>query len=324
MKHFIISFFLIIFFQSSFSQVIVVNEVFNGTSQKTDWVELLVVQNNLDLRGYQVRDFSSGGVPQTPLRFSNNPYWRGIHSGTLIVITGDTSLYTEDTSKSDFVIQLRFKTYDTTYFRGVQFDIAVSSDAVQVKNPAPDSSHLHGIAWGANNVNSLPSPRAWISGQLATGSSCYFSKPTIMLYSDFGVNAYLHKDTSGGTRGRPNDSVSNGGNYLYILQLRAIIGIQSNNKIVKEFHLYQNYPNPFNPSTRIEFDILKSAYVTLEIYNILGSIVASPVLQQLSAGSYTINFFAFDLSSGVYYYKLTAREPDGKTFTNAKTMLLIK
>ncbi len=320
MKTFTPLFFLLLFLQSSFPQVIVVNEAFNGSSQKTDWVELLVVQNNLDLRNYQVRDFTAMGIPQTPLRFTNNPYWNGIHAGTLIVITGDSSIFVEDTSKGDFIIQLRFKgASDTTYFRGSQFDIAITSDAIQARRPLPDTSHLHGIAWGSNNINSLPAPRAYRSGQLAIGSSLYFSKPTIMTFSDFGVDANLSKDTLGGTRGHPNDSTTGGGNYLYILGLRGTIGIQPTGSIAHDYHLYQNYPNPFNPSTTIEFDVPKSAYTTLEVYDLLGKNISTLVNEKIQAGKYSIAWLAAGYPSGVYFYKLETDE-----YSNTKKMILAK
>lgn len=93
-----------------------------------------------------------------------------MRAGTLIVITGDSSIFDEDTAKADFIIQLRFKgTADTTYFRGNQFNIATASDAIQIRSPLPDSLHIHGIAWGSSNINSLPAPRAYKSGQLNGG-----------------------------------------------------------------------------------------------------------------------------------------------------------
>lgn len=328
MKTFTPLFFLLLLFQSSFSQVIVVNEIFNGTSVKTDWVELLVIQNNLDLRGYQVRDFSGSGNAQSPLIFTRNPYWNGIRAGTLIVITGDSSIFAEDTTKGDFMIQLRFRgSSDTTYFRGTQFNIAATSDAIQTRRPLPDTLHIHGIAWASSNINSLPAPRAYNSGQLnggvnaqpVAGASFYFRRSTIMSLSDFGVDANLSKDTVGATRGHPNDSTTGGGNYLYILSLRRTIGIQPTGNAVHDYRLYQNYPNPFNPSTTIEFDIFNNSYVTLDIYDILGRKVSSLVNENLIAGEYRIPFIAHELSSGMYFYRLITGE-----FADTKKMILVK
>ena len=89
--------------------------------------------------------------------------------------------------------------------------------------------------------------------------------------------------------------------------------------IPKQFELFQNYPNPFNPSTKIEFAIQTDEFVNLTIYNVLGKTIAVIVNEQIRAGSYEVIFDASDLSSGMYFYKLTA----GK-YVNIKKMLLVK
>jgi hypothetical protein len=85
------------------------------------------------------------------------------------------------------------------------------------------------------------------------------------------------------------------------------------------FTLSQNFPNPFNPNTTINFTIPNSEFVTLKIYNILGSEIAKIVSENLSAGSYNFNFDAQNLASGVYFYELKAG-----TFTQIKKMNLLK
>jgi hypothetical protein len=76
--------------------------------------------------------------------------------------------------------------------------------------------------------------------------------------------------------------------------------------IPAKFILAQNYPNPFNPSTTIEFDLPKSSEVTLKVFNILGEEVATLVSDRLSAGSYSYEWNASHLASGVYLYRLKA------------------
>ncbi len=83
--------------------------------------------------------------------------------------------------------------------------------------------------------------------------------------------------------------------------------VQPNN-IPVSFNLNQNYPNPFNPSTRIEYSVPKNTYVTLKVYDVSGKEVAVLVNSQISAGSYSVSFNTndYNLSSGIYFYKLTA------------------
>jgi hypothetical protein len=90
--------------------------------------------------------------------------------------------------------------------------------------------------------------------------------------------------------------------------------------VPKDFKLYQNYPNPFNPMTKIKFDVPKSSFVTLKIYDILGKEVASLVNEKLQPNSYAIDFNASGLNSGVYFYQLTV---DNAPFA-IKKMLFIK
>jgi hypothetical protein len=94
---------------------------------------------------------------------------------------------------------------------------------------------------------------------------------------------------------------------FYIITADKLTGITSDNKSVPDmFSLSQNYPNPFNPSTTIEFSIMNSSIVNLSVYNILGQKVISLLNQAMSAGNHNIKFNASGLSSGIYFYKLTA------------------
>lgn len=86
-----------------------------------------------------------------------------------------------------------------------------------------------------------------------------------------------------------------------------------------KYSLEQNYPNPFNPSTVIEYSIPKAADVTLAVYNLLGQKVATLVNTQQAQGAYEVKFDASRLSSGIYFYTLTAGD-----FVKTKKMMLLK
>jgi Secretion system C-terminal sorting domain len=94
-----------------------------------------------------------------------------------------------------------------------------------------------------------------------------------------------------------------------------------------QFLLEQNYPNPFNPVTTIEFTLPEEAIVTISVYNLLGQRVATLLDNaQLDEGTQSTMFDASGLSSGIYFYRLTARSMGelGKTYTSIMKMILAK
>ena len=106
---------------------------------------------------------------------------------------------------------------------------------------------------------------------------------------------------------------------FYKLPYTAITGLNKLEEIPAEFKLSQNYPNPFNPSTKINFSIPQSNFVSLKIFNSIGEEVKELINQSLSPGSYSVDFNASNLTSGVYFYRLNT---DG--FVQIKKMLLVK
>jgi arabinoxylan arabinofuranohydrolase len=93
----------------------------------------------------------------------------------------------------------------------------------------------------------------------------------------------------------------------------------SSNEIPYSFFLGQNYPNPFNPSTTIQFSVSRSTFVTLKVFNLLGQEIATLAAQEFRAGSYSLNWNAIGVPSGVYFYRLVAG-----SFLETKKMFLLR
>ena len=109
-------------------------------------------------------------------------------------------------------------------------------------------------------------------------------------------------------------------NGIWRRSLSEIIGVRNiSTEIPDGFSLSQNYPNPFNPSTNVKFDIPKSSFVRLSIFDISGREVDVLVNERVQPGSYQVDWNASSFSSGVYFYKLTT-ENNSET----KKMILIK
>ena len=85
------------------------------------------------------------------------------------------------------------------------------------------------------------------------------------------------------------------------------------------FTLEQNYPNPFNPTTTLSFTIPSSSFVNLKVFDVLGSEVATLVNEPKAAGRYSVDWNAAGLSSGLYFYRLSANRK-----TELKKMMLLK
>jgi hypothetical protein len=103
-----------------------------------------------------------------------------------------------------------------------------------------------------------------------------------------------------------------------------IVSVIPISSIAEKFSLKQNYPNPFNPATTIEFSIKENSFVIVDVYDILGRKVTSAINENLASGSYKYIFDGGELSSGIYYYALTAIARNGNTYTSTKSMVLIK
>ncbi len=94
--------------------------------------------------------------------------------------------------------------------------------------------------------------------------------------------------------------------------------------IPQTFTLYQNYPNPFNPMTKIRYDLPKEAFVTVNIYNMLGNAVKKLVNKKEIAGYKSVQWNATNnegqpVSAGIYLYRIETKE-----FSKTKKMILLK
>jgi hypothetical protein len=138
-----------------------------------------------------------------------------------------------------------------------------------------------------------------------------FNFPAVLLiegYYSHDFNLYYHSS---------NDNISFINRPYFEKCAKAAIGTMANlafngtatsveSYIPAEYKLAQNYPNPFNPSTTIKYSIGKESHVKLVVYDVLGKEVETLVNQFQQPDNYTVKFEASRVSSGIYFYKLTA------------------
>lgn len=161
------------------------------------------------------------------------------------------------------------------------------------------------------------------SGRFVENTS---SDPTILIQgADYPVTIRIDHD-SFNLFDENNNQLNKSDDKFYSISNPEIKKIHLvRNKLPNEFVLEQNYPNPFNPSTKIKFSIPNEEATrqvvssTLIIYDMLGNEVATLVKEEKPAGNYEVEFDGSSLSSGIYFYKLSAG-----SFTAVRKMILLR
>ncbi len=214
-------------------------------------------------------------------------------------------------SASPYTIQ--FINSNTGYF------VSSNSSLFKTTNAGANWSSYQTGTGSTTNMYFFTELNGWLCGQNikhTTNGGVNWQVQPVQGY-EAGLNSiYFINETSGwavGTNGTILKTISGG------------IGIQPiSSSIPNGYELSQNYPNPFNPATKIKFSIpafveTTRRVVSLRIYDVLGKQIAVLVNEQLSPGTYEVEWNALDASSGVYFYSLITNE-----FTQTKKMVVLK
>ena len=192
------------------AQSIIINEVYNS-SGNDEWIELLVIQDQLDIRNWSIRDFNGSGIAQNPLIFSNQALWSNLKKGTVIVIARPENSFSEDLDPSDYTLTV--KSNNEIYFSGTVFSIAGGSEAVQIRNAA--QVHVHGVSWGSANSGSLPDPKVHFTASSTSNTSTFFNE------DDVSKLPFVSNWTQNGTPSRGIGNTVNNINWILSLRARA-------------------------------------------------------------------------------------------------------
>ena len=170
----------------------------------------------------------------------------------------------------------------------------------------PAASYVLDVTPGSDNSTIVASFEADLSG-LAGGSAVVFA------------SGFLNPSANQNGAAFSIFAALADGNVVEFSQIITDIRNVDGNTLPASYSLNQNYPNPFNPSTVISFSIPNSEFVSLKIYNILGSEISTLLNEDLNAGSYQVDFNASNLASGTYFYQINAG-----SFTQIKNINLNK
>jgi predicted extracellular nuclease len=200
---------------------VVVNKYFNvGTA--VDILELLVIQNNLDMRGMIVKDFSANMVNDGggKYQFSTDTLWSSVPSGTLIVLRNNNTAADVTVGGGDYNLDVGLM--NTTYFTnlGGTFDIA-TTDMVMIKaagsGAAGVTSNIHTLAGGTAGAQftATASPKLRATGTSGTNQFVFANNSTQSIKDFDGT------DATGAATGLTFGSGNNANNTAYINSLRA-------------------------------------------------------------------------------------------------------
>ena len=204
------------------------------------------------------------------------------------------------------------------------------------------SSLYYGFAGGANLLSTTNSGNNW--NQRGAPGAGNFSGISTLLVPMIQGAWYVRNGSSVIERNFTNDSnwtqeyTASAGTYWHISAGKPGVGwwaVRSNGGIsyrqpimdIKnissetpgKYSLSQNYPNPFNPTTNIRYQITNNSFVSLKIFDIQGTEIATLVNNKQTPGTYEVSFDGSTYSSGVYFYTLSTRD-----FKETKRMILVK
>ena len=189
----------------------------------------------------------------------------------------------------------------------------------------PGSKLGNTVNYDASNIN----PNTWnfIDLQTANVSVTSGTDYHIIAYFSSGsaTGVFLDDGNIDNRSSKYSNSTSLWAAYPYDLRIRPIVAadkslpVEQNAFVPLKYDLYNNFPNPFNPSTIIKYDLPKSSFVRLKIYDILGREIKTLVNNEQIAGKYEVPFIGTNLASGVYFYRIEAGD-----FIETKKMVLLK
>jgi hypothetical protein len=238
-------------------------------------------------------------------------------------------------------------------FQGIS--VALSSDGnTAIVGGYGDSSGV-GAAWVFTHDAPLPIQLANFTATIVNGNDVRLDWTTVSETNNYGFEIQRSPENENTYSTLPNSFIPGHGttnepqHYMFIdssayaarwyyrlrqidldgtvhfsdgVSVNILTGV-SQQGIPEKFALSQNYPDPFNPTTTIRYQLPQAAHVTLKIYNVLGQEVATLVDGVQDAGYRSIMWNAVNVSSGVYFYRITAAAGT-TTFADVRKMLVVK
>jgi|GEM_PF-2910074 len=187
--------------------------------------------------------------------------------------------------------------------------------------------------WGQNWEAMTPSETAF--SWIAYFNQRFWLTATKNLYSstDLGTTWNLeataadnlrHMSFTTAASGLYGWAVGRSGTILYYVPRSVPVEEKKQESLPEGLVLHQNYPNPFNAETQILYELPYHCRIKLAIYDLLGHELRELINDNQTPGLHEASFNAGQLPSGIYFYKLTAVEADGRSYQLTKKLMLMK
>jgi len=306
------------------------------TDSEGDTIWTKVFGDNSEDRGYHVQQTFDGGYILTGLQRSTNPgatgdlflaktdqlgnaLWQTTISGSSSYQNGRSVIQTQDSNYvvvgvKDNIWLLKFnQTGDTLWTKTYEGWAADFGQSVQETND------------GGLIITGMSVPDGVDSGKVCLiKTDVYGNVIWRKEFSELGFGMEVIKTQDGGflVAGAGRADLNLFVSEAYFIKTNSeglITNINNTGTCPDYYRLLQNFPNPFNPTTKITYSILKTSFVKLNIYDLLGREVTTLVIEENQPGNHEVEFDATDLASGVYLYRMQAGD-----FVQTKKMILLK
>ena len=242
-----------------------------------------------------VEDLDAGGIPQDEGSWTDNPVWY-MQVPVADVPCGDA--WDADARAT--------RMSDTAWNWGALEDgTYVIEDYMRVFNESRSTVEIESIEILYSGTQPEIVLLGTVAGEIAPYDYFEYSYEWAAEIADSEYDAVVRFNTNGGTcdfiLANRNDLDLGSAESFFLWE-----DVSETAAVPTSIELSQNHPNPFNPSTTIDYTLTTPASVTLDVFNVLGEQVSSLVDGHRSAGTHTVNFNAGNLTSGVYFYRLTA------------------
>jgi flagellar hook assembly protein FlgD len=211
---------------------------------------------------------------------------------------------------------------------------ATLSGAFMVNNPSPTLSSVSPSQAGrGSSINVVMTGTNFLEGvsSVSFGPDVTVNSTTINSATQITVNISIALSAATGARNVSVTNATPGGGTAtltggFTVDTSPATSVENTlSAIPDEYVLQEAYPNPFNPSTRIRYGLPEQSRVKLEVYNMLGNVVAELVSGERSKGLYEVEWRAENLPSGVYLVRVFSESVESsKRFIASRKVVLVK